>query len=85
MLDEPTPADCRADHALQHTLLELLHEPCPGIWHVSEIACAMGDPDLAAGAILALHAAGLVHSLDGYVFPTRPAVHYHRLERAVRP
>ena len=42
-------------------------------WSVDEIACAIGDPIDVADALRRLEAAGLVHRLGDFVFPTLAA------------
>jgi hypothetical protein len=84
MHDQPNPAGL--DPALelgglQHTLLQLLlTDDAPGLWSTREIAVAMGDELIAADAIGNLQSAGLAHVVCGFVFPTRAAAAYRRLE-----
>jgi hypothetical protein len=50
------------------------------LWSDDEVAReAGGDPLEAEDALTRLHAAGLVHRLEGFVFATRPAVKFERL------
>lgn len=47
----------------------------PGLWSVDETQReAGGNPLLIEDGLNRLHAAGLVHRLDGFVFPTKAAV-----------
>jgi hypothetical protein len=51
----------------------MLDDDAPGLWSVDEIAIALGDKIKATDTIVHLHAAGLIHGLDQYLWPTRPA------------
>lgn len=83
MQDQTTSASACEFDALQHTLLDLLlTDESPGLWSNEEIAVAMGDPVVAVDAVDTLHAAGLLHRLGDFVFPTRAAARYRRLEQA---
>ena len=62
------------------TLLLLSGPPAP--WSVQEIAQAIGSELAAEDAIVGLHAAGLVHRIHEFVFPTRPAARFKQLEHA---
>jgi hypothetical protein len=42
-------------------------------WSVDEIACTIGDPIDVADSLCRLEAAGLVHRLGNFVFPTLAA------------
>jgi hypothetical protein len=50
------------------------------LWSHDEIARAIGDPVVAVDAVDALHAAGLLQRVGDFVFPTRAAARYRRLE-----
>ena len=83
MHDETTRGSALELDRVQSTLLELLlTDEAPGLWSVDETAHAMGDPIIAVDAVEALHAAGLVHWVGDFVFPTRAAARYRRLEQA---
>ncbi len=43
-------------------------------WATEEIAREIGDPVTTEDSIARLYGAGLVHRLNGFVFPTRAAV-----------
>lgn len=73
----PDPAD--VDDRDQAAVLELLVDSDGVLWSDAEVARAIGDRIRAADALGALHRAGLVHRLDGFVFATRPAVRSARL------
>jgi hypothetical protein len=47
------------------------------------VAQAIGSDVKAAHALVSLHAAGLIHRCEEYVFPTRPARRFHELEEAI--
>ena len=83
MHDETTSGPALELDRVQSTLLELLlTDEAPGLWSHDEIAHAMGDPVIAVDAVEALHAAGLLHRVGDFVFPTRAAARYRRLEQA---
>lgn len=83
MHDEPTRSLRLEQDHVQRTLLELLlTDNTPGLWSIREVAQALGDELIAADAIAELHATGLIHNHDGYVFPTRAAVAYRKREDA---
>jgi hypothetical protein len=75
---EPTPLP---EHSAQAIILDLLtgsenHWPLS----VEEVAREISAPIDTADAIDALHGAGLIHrTSDGFVFPTRAAVHYSQI------
>ncbi len=71
-----------SDH-LQLVVLEvLLTDEAPGLWSTRELAQAVGDPVITADAISALHASGLVHLCEEFVFPTRAAACSARLHQS---
>jgi hypothetical protein len=83
MHDEPTSVPACGRDGLQHALLDLLlTDASPGLWSHDEIVVAMGDRVHAVDAIDSLHAAGLLHRVGEFVFPTRAAARYRRLEQA---
>jgi hypothetical protein len=49
-------------------------------WSVEEIACELQDQSRVVDAVRRLTAAGLVHRIDGFVFPTRAARRADELE-----
>jgi hypothetical protein len=81
MQDQTKPGDAAAEFDVaaefdmaERSVLELLLDPdVPGPWSVHELGVALGSEVRAADAIMALHAAGLVHRLDEFVFATRAA------------
>jgi hypothetical protein len=83
MHDEPTDGLASERDAVQLTLLDLLlTDEAPGLWSHDEIARAMGDPVVAIDATDTLHAAGLIHRVGDFVFPTRAAARYRSLEQS---
>jgi hypothetical protein len=73
--DVPAEFDVAAEFDMaERSVLELLLDPdVPGPWSVHELGVALGSEVRAADSIMALHAAGLVHRLDEFVFATRAA------------
>jgi hypothetical protein len=67
------------ERVVLHLLLENEH---PGLWSEAEVARAIGSELRAAHALVSLHAAGLIHRLEHFVFPTRPASRFRELEDA---
>lgn len=55
-------------------ILRMLLLDWRGPWTVEEIGREMDDPVEAVDGVMRLARAGLVHRLDGFVFPTRTAV-----------
>lgn len=51
-----------------------------GLCSMHELAVAIGDHEAAELAVVGLHAEGLVHRLDGFVFATRAVVRAHELD-----
>lgn len=50
-------------------------------WTAAEIARETGDEIAVADSLNRLYGGGLIHRLDGFVFPTRAAVCSHLLAR----
>ena len=63
-------------------LFMLLARTSPGLCSLDELSRAVGDVEVAQLAVEGLHAAGLVHRLEGFVFATGPAVRFYELELA---
>jgi hypothetical protein len=68
--DEETPGE-RMDRREKTVLAMLLGDPFP--WTVEEIGRELGNQEHAVDSVASLAGAGLVHRLDGFVFPTRAA------------
>ena len=52
----------------------------PAIWAVEEIGREIGDDTAVSDSVARLYGTGLVHRMDWFVFPTRAAVEYARLD-----
>jgi hypothetical protein len=75
---ELTPPPERSAHAIVLDLLVGAENHWP--WSVDEVAREISSSIDAADAIDALYGAGLIHrTSDGFVFPTRAAVHYSQI------
>jgi hypothetical protein len=59
----------------------LLQRDGPGIWSEDELARTVGKPMDVEDAIVRLHSEGLIHRLHGFVFVTRAAIHYEKINR----
>jgi hypothetical protein len=75
----------RLDEAERAVLCLLLHPGPSGLWSIGEIAREIGDPATAGLAVVSLHAAGLAHRLDEFVFATRAAARAHELDLRGHP
>lgn len=84
MQDEMMPdPGCTLDEA-ERAVLYLLLRPAPtGLFSTQEIAREIGAPITAGIAIAGLHAAGLAHRLEEFVFATRAAARFHELSAPV--
>jgi hypothetical protein len=81
MQDQDMPSPGRVlDDAQQCVMCVLLAPVGSGICSLGELALAVGDPTTAELAVAGLHADGLVHSLDGFVFATRVAARSRELD-----
>jgi hypothetical protein len=77
-----TPPAGRCGDEVQFVVLALLLDPeCPGPWSVGELACEVGCETAAAEAVVRLHAAGLAHHVQGFVWPSRAASRFCQLLR----
>jgi len=73
--DEGTHTPAEDDEQTEATILTLLLNPkVQRPWAVDEVIREIGRPDDTTDAIARLHAAGLVHRLDEFVFATRAAL-----------
>jgi hypothetical protein len=81
MQDQRSGADMAlADDEVERTVLALLLESkAQGQWSVDELAREVGGEVETADAIVRLHAAGLVHRCNEFVWLTRPAMRFHQL------
>ncbi len=83
MQDERTPDPGQMFDEIQRLVLfMLLARTRPGLCSPDELSRAVGDVEVAQLAVEALHAAGLVHRMGGFVFATAPAVRFYELELA---
>jgi hypothetical protein len=83
MQDQTSPREAAAElDQLERVVLHLLLDTrSPGILSEREVAQALGSEAHAAHALVSLHASGLIHRLEEFVFPTRAAVRFGQLER----
>jgi hypothetical protein len=83
MQDQPNPRDAAAElDQLQRVVLHLLLDgPTAGIWSEREVAKAVGGEAHAQYALVNLHADGLIHRCNEFVFATRPAVRFWEFEK----
>lgn len=75
----PDPG-CMLDEVQRCVLCALLAPTGCGLCSMHELAVAIGDYEAAELAVVGLHAEGLVHRLDGFVFATRAVVRAHELD-----
>jgi len=81
MQDETMPDPGRVLDEMQRCVLCMLLAPTGcGLCSMHELAVAVGDQETAELAVVGLHAEGLVHRLDGFVFATRAVVRAHELD-----
>jgi hypothetical protein len=77
--DMPDPGRV-LDERQQCVLWVLLTPVGCGLCSMHEMAIAIGDHEAAELAVAGLHADGLVHRLDGFVFATRAVMRAHELD-----
>ncbi|HEV3318789.1 MAG TPA: hypothetical protein VG053_03525 [Solirubrobacteraceae bacterium] len=81
MQDQDMPDPGRVLDEMQRCVLCVLLAPTGrGLCSMHELAVAVGDHEAAELAVVGLHAEGLVHRLDGFVFATRPVARAHELD-----
>jgi hypothetical protein len=81
MQDQDMPYSGRVlDEVQQCVLCVLLASAGCGLCSMHELAVAVGDYEAAEVAVVGLHAEGLVHRLDGFVFATRAVMRAHELD-----
>lgn len=85
MPDQRSRADVAlADDDVERVVLALLLESSTDSpWSVRELALEIGGEPRATDAIERLHAAGLVHRCEEFVWATRPATRFHQLTDTV--
>lgn len=74
-IGDPTTTDAQHDAVV----LDLLLTEHDGLWSTSELQHLVGDAIGVEDSIARLHALGLVHRLEEFVFATRAAAHMHAL------
>ncbi|MDE3075007.1 MAG: hypothetical protein KGJ86_06220 [Chloroflexota bacterium] len=73
MHPESTPAE--QDRQVERAILGLLMDPdSQRPWAVDELARELGDQLTTGDALVRLHAAGLIHRLDRFVFASRASL-----------
>jgi len=82
MSSDTRPSIAEREWASDKTVLELLLNSQQWPWSVEEVGRELGDRVDAEDAVGRLRGAGLVHRLDGFVFPTRAAIHAVELDLA---
>jgi hypothetical protein len=81
MQDQDMPDPGRVlDEVQRCVLCVLLASAGCGLCSMHELAVVVGDREAAELAIVGLHAEGLVHRLDGFVFATRPVTRAYELD-----
>jgi hypothetical protein len=63
------------DNETDRAIMDLLLIDSPGPWAVEEVAREIGNANDATDGLARLERAGLIHRLEGFVFPTRTAAH----------
>ena len=80
MHDQRSPTPAEDDQNIDGSVLSmLLHADAPWPWTVDEVTREIGDAIAVADSLARLYGAGLIHRLEGFVFPTRPAVQAERV------
>lgn len=68
-----------SDGTYDQLVLDLLLIEHAGLWSVDELERMVVDAPALDDALARLHATGLIHRLESYVFATRAAAHVHKL------
>jgi hypothetical protein len=76
-ISSPAPEQ---DSQIDRVVMALLLDQYQGLWRADEIAREIGDDVEVEDSLARLHAAGLVHRLEDFVFPTVAAVHAARID-----
>jgi hypothetical protein len=80
MQAQPTLTPAEADDQADASVLALLIEDDnQRPWAVDEVLRELGDELAATDALARLQAGGVIHRLEGFVFPARAALYYHRI------
>jgi hypothetical protein len=69
-------SEMRIEHLTLHMMLEA---DCAPIWTVWELGLALRSDVFAEESVRRLQAAGLVHRLGEFVFPTQAAIRFRQL------
>lgn len=83
MQDQPSDPDAGpSDDEGEREVLALLRESrLPGPWSVQRLGLEIGSALAAIDAVMRLHAAGLAHRCQEFVFPSRAASRFCQLLR----
>ncbi len=68
-----------AEHVIQEEILMKLLTPTIRPWTVEALIQDIGDWTMTTDALTALRRAGLVCARGFFIFPTRAAIHFHRI------
>jgi hypothetical protein len=68
-----------AEHVIQEGILTKLLTPTVRPWTVEALIRDLGDWTMTTDALTALRRTGLVCRRGSFVFPTRAAIHFHRI------
>ena len=79
MHTQPIGHPSTADAQLDARILDLLVHDHIGLWSIDELQQLMDSPIAVEDSLARLHALGLIHRLESYVFASRAAAHVHRL------
>ena len=74
-IGDPSTTDAQHDAIV----LDLLLTDHNGLWSTTELQHQVGDPVAVDDTLDRLHALGLIHRLESFVFATRAAAHMHAL------
>ncbi len=77
--DDVIKAPKTAEHVIQENILTKLLTPTVRPWTVEALIRDIGDWTMTTEALTTLRRAGLVCRRGFFVFPTRAAIHFHRI------
>ena len=77
-----TPEDSLTEEELDGTVLDFMLDDGSWLWSVEELGRELGNRPNAEDAVRRLTRAGLVHRLEGFVFPTRTARRANHVHKA---
>lgn len=81
MHDQGTSTAVYDDAVIDGEVMNMLLTLDPRPWSRDEIVREIGSEPAVTDSLNRLHGGGLIHRLDGFVFPTRAAVCSHQLAR----